>query len=83
MNKRAILDLLKEEDPGRSGTLPSDLFTSVLQRIEVPLDAEEISKLLAVYDKKGEGVVNYDDFLSEQKYIHAVSSLCTYERVNE
>lgn len=27
-----------------------------------------------MYDKKGEGSMSYDDFLSEQKYIHAVSS---------
>ena len=33
----------------------------------------EFAKLLAVYDKKRTGKVSYDDFLTEQKYIHAVS----------
>ena len=39
----------------------------------VPLQSDDLTSLLAIYDKKGEGVMNYDDYISEQKYIHAVS----------
>lgn len=73
MNRHSVLDLLREQDPDNKGTLPTDTFTSTLQSIAVPLESDEFSKLLALYDKKGEGVMNYDDFLTEQKYIHAVS----------
>ena len=41
--------------------------------MELPLQSDDIIKLLSIYDKKGEGKINYDDFISEQKYIHAVS----------
>ena len=75
MNKRDIMDLLRAQDPKGTGMIPTDAFTSTLQSIKAPLEHDELSKLLAIYDKKGEGVMNYDDFISEQKYIHAVSSL--------
>lgn len=39
-----------------------------------PLESEHLTSLFAIYDKKGEGVMNYDDFISEQKFIHAVST---------
>lgn len=73
MNKRDIMDLLRAQDPNGTGTIPTDTFTSILQSIKAPLEHDELSKLLTIYDKKGEGVMNYDDFISEQKYIHAVS----------
>lgn len=37
------------------------------------LQSDERSKLIKIYDKKGEGFVNWDDLVSEHKYIHAVS----------
>ena len=70
-----MIDLLREQDPDSKGTISTDALTSTLQSIAVPLESDEFSKLLALYDKKGEGVMNYDDFLSEQKYIHAVSRM--------
>ena len=70
-----MIDLLREQDPDSKGTISTDALTSTLQSIAVPLESDEFSKLLALYDKKGEGVMNYNDFLSEQKYIHAVSRM--------
>ena len=46
-----------------------------------PLQSEHLTTLLGIYDKKGEGVMNYDDYLSEQKYIHAVSLVYMYSVV--
>ena len=78
VNRVAVMDVLKEQDEERSGVIPSDKFTEVLQGIGVPLQSEEFDKLLKVYDKKGEGKLNYEDFLTEQKFIHAVSLFCMH-----
>ena len=80
MNKRDIMDLLRAQDPNGTGMIPTDTFTSTLQSIKAPLEHDELSKLLAIYDKKGEGVMNYDDLISEQKYIHAVSPYIVYSQ---
>ena len=56
--------------------MTTDAFTSVLHSMGVPLQSDDIVSLLNIYDKKGGGVINYDDFISEQKYIHAVSHNC-------
>ena len=53
--------------------MTTEAFTSVLHTMGVPLQSDDITSLIAIYDKKGEGVMNYDDYVSEQKYIHAVS----------
>lgn len=73
MNRKAVTDLLREQDPTLSGTITTEAFTTTLQTIGVPLSSEDMPKLLHIYDKKGEGKLNYDDLLTEQKYIHAVS----------
>ena len=53
--------------------MTTEAFTSVLHTMGVPLQSDDIMSLITIYDKKGEGVMNYDDYISEQKYIHAVS----------
>ena len=73
VNRQVVTDVLKEQDPDKSGVIPTQQFTSSLEGIGIPLQSEEFEKLIRVYDKKGEGKLNYDDFLTEQKYIHAVS----------
>lgn len=72
-NKRLLLELCREQQSGDGLTITTDAFTSVLQSMGAPLESEHLTSLLNIYDKKGEGVVNYDDYISEQKYIHAVS----------
>ena len=85
MNKQLLLDLCHEQRSGDGGAIATDAFTSILHTMRVPLQSDNLTSLLAIYDKKGEGVMNYDDYISEQKYIHAVSHgqyytdmLCTY-----
>ena len=73
MNKPVVIDVLKEHDTNKSGVISTEEFTTSLQGIGVPLQSEEFDKLLKIYDKKGEGKLNYEDFLTEQKFIHAVS----------
>jgi len=70
-----VLDVLKEQDVDKKSVLSTEQFTGALQGIGVPLGPEEFQKLIKVYDKKGEGKLNYDDLLTEQKFIHAVSSV--------
>ena len=74
VNRQAVIGLLKDQDPDNTMKLSTDVFTSTLQSIEVPLDPDDFSRLFAIYDKKNEGVINYDEFIGEQKYIHAVSA---------
>ena len=73
MNKRVVLDLLKEQNPDKSDVIANELFFSVLEGIGAPLESDAKAKLLTIYDKKGEGKINYDDLFSEQKFVHAVS----------
>lgn len=73
-NKHLLLDLCREHRSGDSYMIITEAFTSsVLQPMGAPLQSENLTSLLAIYDKKVEGVINYDDFIFEQKYIHAVS----------
>ena len=73
VNKRLLLDSYREEDMERKGIMASDTFTSVLKTLGSPLEEADFQKLLSTYDKKGEGKINYEDFISEQKYVNAVS----------
>lgn len=41
--------------------------------MDVPLSEEQWENFLRIYDKKGEGSINWDDILSDHKYVHAVS----------
>jgi ankyrin repeat protein len=71
VNKRQLLELCREQQSGEGGVITTEAFTSVLHTMGAPLQSEGLTSLLAIYDKKGEGVMNYDDFISEQKFIHA------------
>ena len=73
MNKKVVLDLLKEQSTEKSDAIATEQFFSVLEGIGAPLESDNKVKLLAIYDKKGEGKINYGDFLTEQKFVHAVS----------
>ena len=73
MNKKVLVDLLKEQDEAKSEMITTEQFFSTLEGIAAPLDSDIKVKLLAIYDKKGEGKINYADFLTEQKFVHAVS----------
>ena len=75
VNKFLVKELLKSHDDKSNGSLGTDDFVSCLYGIGAPLDETSKTKLLAVYDKKGEGKINYIDLLSDHKYIHAV---CKY-----
>ena len=66
---------LPEEDAKEreAGFLPRDTFLQCLTSVGVPSDEEQLVKLAALHDKAKSGNVNYVEFLSEQKYISAVS----------
>ena len=85
MNKRVVVELLKEQNQEQPDVITTDQFFSVLEGIGAPLDSDSKVKLLAIYDKKGDGKINYDDFITEQKFVHAVSErMCAvFHRVCE
>ena len=72
MNKKILLDLLKEQNTEKSEVITTEQFFSTLEGIAAPVDSDKKVKLLAIYDKKGEGKINYTDFITEQKFVHAV-----------
>lgn len=72
MNKKVLLDLLKEQNTEKSEVITTEQFFSTLEGIAAPVDSDNKVKLLAIYDKKGEGKINYNDFITEQKFVHAV-----------
>lgn len=73
-------DLLKSYDSEGTGSLETEDFFSCLSGMGKLLEEECKAKLLAIYDKKGEGKMNYGDLLADHKYIHAVSQylLCNH-----
>lgn len=73
VNRLAVKDLLRSYDPDNTGVMDTEDFFSSLSGMGVPMTEEGKTKLLAVYDKKGEGKLNYQDILADHKYIHAVS----------
>ena len=74
-NKRALIDLLREQEAADSQVITTDAFVGILERMRAPVQSEDLMELFSIYDKKKEGLINYDDFISEQKYIHAVSNV--------
>ena len=73
MNKLAVKEMCLSYDPDVTGTMETEDFFSGLSGMGLPLEDEAKTKLLAVYDKKGEGKMNYTDLQADHKYIHAVS----------
>lgn len=82
VNKVAVKEMLCSYDPDKTGTIETEDFFSSLSGMGMPLTEEGRTKLLAVYDKKGEGKMNYNDLLADHKYIHAVSLGYMHEVVN-
>jgi len=72
VNKLAVRDLLKSYDAESTGMVETEDFFSCLSGMGKSLDVEHKTKLLATYDKKKEGKINFGDLLSDHKYIHAV-----------
>ena len=72
MNKKVLVDLFKEQDTAKLEVITTEQFFSIVEGIAAPLDSDNKVKLLAIYDKKGEGKINYTDFITEQKFVHAV-----------
>ena len=77
MNKASISDQLRSHDEGGElvGNITTENFVESLKLLQCPVRSDEnISKLIAIYDKAKHGRLSYDDLLEEHKYVHAVSS---------
>ena len=57
--------------------MPTDELFGALDSMGMGLQSDDQSKLLKLYDKKGEGFINWDDLITDHKYIHAVSVVIT------
>lgn len=70
-----MIPLLSSHEDNKDGVMPTESFTATLTNIGVPLTETEWPQLLKTYDKKGEGSLNWDDLLTDHKYVNAVSCL--------
>ena len=75
MNKAALLDVLQAQEENRGTVMPTEAFALALESMGAPLTGQDMTKLMRIYDKKGEGRLDWDDLISEHKYINAVSEL--------
>lgn len=76
MNKASVIELIQSRDEGGElvGNISTDNFVESLKLLQCPVNNDEnMSKLLAIYDKAKHGRINYEDLLEEHKYVHAVS----------
>ena len=71
-NKHTVFTILKENPSNKEGVLPTEVFQTLLRELGVFLSDEEWVKLLKIYDKKGGGSLNWEDLLTDHKYVHAV-----------
>ena len=69
---------VQEEDKKghEAGFLPRETFLQCLAGVGAPFTEDQLVKLAALHDKTKSGNINYAEFLSEQKYITAVSQWC-------
>lgn len=70
-----MLDVLRSQEENKGTVIPTEVFASALESMDAPLTGEDMSTLAHIYDKKGEGKFDWDDLISEHKYIHAVCGL--------
>lgn len=74
MNKILVWESLKNCIDNRNGVLPVETFKTLLaEGMDAPITEDDWPKLLKIYDKKNEGVLNWEDLITDHKYIHAVS----------
>ena len=71
-NRYSVYTTLRDDGSNKEGILPTSVFKDLMNGMRVPLSGDEWDKLLKTYDKKGEGSINWNDMLTDHKYIHAV-----------
>ncbi|XP_019849609.1 PREDICTED: ankyrin repeat and EF-hand domain-containing protein 1-like isoform X1 [Amphimedon queenslandica] len=72
VNKLVVWESLQNCVDNKNGVLPVETFkTLIVEGMEAPIGEEDWPKLLKIYDKKNEGVLNWEDLLLNHKYIHA------------
>lgn len=82
VNKTLVWESLKNCIDNRNGVLPVETFKTLLaEGMDAPITEDDWPKLLKIYDKKNEGVLNWEDLITDHKYIHAVSIYTCSSRV--
>jgi hypothetical protein len=71
VNKLLLWELLKASESNVDGVMSVEEFQTILKDMNVPLGDDEWTKILKIYDKKNEGKLNWDDLLTDHKYVHA------------
>ncbi|XP_043962702.1 ankyrin repeat and EF-hand domain-containing protein 1a isoform X1 [Gambusia affinis] len=55
-----------------------DTFKSVLENMGAPVEPDQVEIVFSAHDKKGEGLINVNDFIKGTKYIKKVFRLSVY-----
>ena len=66
------MEVLRAQEENQGTVIPTETFASALESIGAPLTGHDMTKLMRIYDKKGEGRFDWDDLISEHKYVNAV-----------
>ncbi|XP_068432563.1 ankyrin repeat and EF-hand domain containing 1a [Clinocottus analis] len=61
-----------------SDTVSTDMFTSVLEYLEAPIELDRLNTVIAAHDKTGQGCLNINDFIKGVKYVKKPFLLSSY-----
>ncbi|XP_029318435.1 ankyrin repeat and EF-hand domain-containing protein 1 isoform X2 [Cottoperca gobio] len=69
---------LRQAFGNNSDTVTTEMFISVLEELKVPVELDQIHKVISAHDKGGEGCININDFIKGVKYIPKPFLLSSY-----
>ena len=80
-NERATLiaEMFQKFDPEETGSIPKDVFEEGLKNIDAPVDDDILKKIVPLHDKKRDGNVDYNEFLTGKKYVNKQYLMSAFE----
>lgn len=74
-----LVEQLLKYDPDETGKVNKDDFAEVLMGMGVPIEDEEMKKIVIAHDKGKEGKVEYNDFIGGKKYLNKNFLMSAFE----
>ncbi|XP_041721886.1 ankyrin repeat and EF-hand domain-containing protein 1 [Coregonus clupeaformis] len=73
--RNAFLD---ESEAKGTETVSREMFISVLQKLQAPVELDQLHKVVVAHDKRREGLVNISDFFKGLKYLQKPFTIASY-----
>ncbi|XP_024278479.1 ankyrin repeat and EF-hand domain-containing protein 1a [Oncorhynchus tshawytscha] len=73
--RNAFLD---ESEAKGTETVSREMFISVLQKLQAPVELDQLHKVVVAHDKRREGLVNVSDFFKGLKYLQKSFTIASY-----